>query len=120
MKELENEKLYEVDCKFGGLTPYNIENLTNDCCFMSLTNFADEVEKGHIVDYDGNGEFIYIDSHGKMYTTNESVRPSAIHKVISEAAKGEISFSCIDAAKAIREKYTDGEYKLFAIFWHNR
>jgi len=121
MEELENEKLYEVSNKFCGLTLYNIEKLTDDWCFMSLTNFADDVETECLLDYDGNGEFIYIDSHGEMYTkTDEWIHPSDIHKVISEAAKGEIFFSCIDAAKAIREKYTDGEYKPFAIFWYNK
>ena len=56
-----------------------------------------------------------------MYTKeDEYIHPSDIHKVISEAANGKILFTCIDAAKTIREKYTKGEYKPFAVFWYNK
>lgn len=107
--------------KFNKLRSYNIENLTNDWIFMSLTRFSDNVEKECLLDYDGYGEFIYIDKDGIMYTKeDECIHPSDIHDLISEAAKGKIIFDCFDAAEVIREKYTEGDYKLFAIFWYNK
>lgn len=121
MKEVENEKLYEVDCKFGGLTLYNIENLMNDYCFMSLTSFSEAVEKEYLIDYDGHGEFIYIDKNGIMYTKKDTyIRPSDLKTIFLELLQEEECFSYIDVARAIREKYSDGDYKVFAIFWYNK
>ena len=106
---------------FNKLRKYDIENLTDDWCFMSLTDFIDDVEKDCLLDYDGDGEFIYIDKEGVMYTKdNEYIHPSVIEDIIREASKGKICFSRVDAAKAIREKYTEDEYKPFAIFWYNK
>lgn len=108
--------------KFKLLDDYNISHLFDDWCFKSLVDFADDVESGGIIDYDGYGEFIYIDKKGTLYTKlDEYIYPSEIGKIISEeASKEDIFFTCFDAAKAIREKYTDGEYKPFAVFWYNR
>lgn len=121
MRELENETLCEVDCEFGGLTLYNIENLMNDYCFMSLTSFSEAVEKEQLIDHDGHGEFIYIDKDGIMYTKKDSyIRPSDLKTIFLELLQEEECFSYIDVARAIREKYSDGDYKVFAIFWYNR
>lgn len=107
---------------FNKLRKYNIENLTDDWCFMSLTDFIDDVEKDCLLDCDGYGEFIYIDKEGVMYTKdNEDIYPSAIKDTIREAAGGRLLFfSKAGAAKAVREKYTEDEYKPFAIFWYNK
>lgn len=107
---------------FNKLRKYNIENLTDDWCFMSLTDFIDDVEKDCLLDCDGYGEFIYIDKEGVMYTKdNEYIYPSAIKDTIREAAGGRLLFlSIAGAAKAVREKYTEDEYKPFAIFWYNK
>lgn len=107
---------------FNKLRKYDIENLTDDWCFMSLTDFIDDVEKGCLLNCDGYGEFIYIDKEGVMYTKdNEYIYPSAIKDTIREAAGGRLLFfSIAGAAKAIREKYTEDEYKPFAIFWYNK
>ena len=123
MKELENEKLYEVDSKFCGLTPYNIENLTNDRRFRTLVTFAKEVDQESIADGDGNVEFVYIDSHAHMYTkTGEcgNLRPSNIRSLIIELKEGNTELTYMDIAAAIREKFTDDGYKPFAVFWYNR
>lgn len=107
---------------FNKLRKYDIENLTDDWCFMSLTDFIDDVEKDCLLDCDGYGEFIYIDKEGVMYTKdNEYIYPSAIKDTIREAAGGRLLFfSKAGAAKAVREKYTEDEYKPFAIFWYNK
>ena len=106
---------------FNKLRKYDIENLTDDWCFMSLIDFIDDVEKDCLLDCDGDGEFIYIDKEGVMYTKdNEYIRPSVIKDIIREASKGKICFSRVDAVKAVREKYTEDEYKPFAIFWYNK
>ena len=107
---------------FNKLRKYNIENLTDDWCFMSLTDFIDDVEKDCLLDCDGYGEFIYIDKEGVMYTKdNEYIRPSVIKDTIREAAGSRLLFfTRAGAAKAIREKYTEDEYKPFAIFWYNK
>lgn len=103
------------------LDELDIEDLTDDWIFFSLSNFISDVEHGCFMDYDGYGEFIYIDKNGIMYTKeNECFCPSEIVKIINFVYKNNKMASCIDVAKALREKYSNSDYKLFAIFWYNK
>lgn len=99
---------------------YYIKKLTDDWNFMSLINFYRNVDEEYFIDFDGYGEFIYIDKNGTMYLKeDEHIYPSDIQNlIISETGKKHLY--CYEAVKIIREKYSEEDYKVFAIFWYNR
>lgn len=99
--------------KMERLDKFDIENLTDNWTFYSLSDFIEKVEHECFVDDIGYGKFIYIDKDGTMYLKeNEYFYPSEIVNLIKD------NKIRIGVAEALREKYSNDEYKLFGIFWY--
>lgn len=71
--------------KMERLDKFDIENLTDDWTFYSLSDFIEKVEHECFVDDIGKGKFIYIDKDGTMYLKeNEYFCPSEIVNLIKD------------------------------------
>ena len=62
----EKRKIKIMNKLFTPLSEYDISNLTDDWVFTSLIDFIDNVQRGGIIDYDGFGEFIFVDKQGQL------------------------------------------------------
>lgn len=106
---------------FTPLSEYDISNLTNDWVFTSLIDFIDNVQRGGLIDYDGFGEFIFVDKQGQLYLKESAhFYPSEIMSTIKEIKKDSRLYTNHDVATEIRKKYQENGFTPFAVFWYNK
>ena len=106
---------------FRPLTKFEVSNLTDDWVFMSLTDFVDCVQSGGIIDYDGSGKLIFVDTQGKLYLKESTyIYPSDIRPILQDIQTVLQCYTNHDGADEIRKRYQEDEFIPFAVFWYNK